>query len=78
MALRKPKLPYLVTEDWYFLSHRLPLAKAAREAGFETVLATRVDKGAEQWNRIPMAIRSDPSYSRSRTKVSITKEEAFT
>ena len=23
---------YLVTEDWYFLSHRLPLARAARDA----------------------------------------------
>lgn len=31
-----------MTEDWYFCSHRLPLAIAAREAGYEVVLATRV------------------------------------
>lgn len=35
---------FLVTEDWYFLSHRLPLARAAREAGFQVVVATRVNK----------------------------------
>lgn len=39
------RLLYLVTEDWYFLSHRLPMARAARDAGFEVVVATRVDKG---------------------------------
>lgn len=38
------KLIYLVTEDWYFWSHRLPMARAAREAGFEVAVATRVDK----------------------------------
>ena len=41
-APRKPKLLFFVTEDWYFCSHRLPLAIAAREAGYEVVLATRV------------------------------------
>jgi glycosyltransferase involved in cell wall biosynthesis len=31
-----------VTEDWYFCSHRLPIARAARDAGFDVVVATRV------------------------------------
>lgn len=39
--LSRPKLLFLVTEDWYFVSHRLPLAVAAREAGFDVVVATR-------------------------------------
>ena len=39
---RRPKLLFLVTEDWYFCSHRLPAARAAREAGFDVVVATRV------------------------------------
>ena len=26
----RPRLLYLITEDWYFLSHRLDLARAAR------------------------------------------------
>jgi len=38
----KPKLLFLVTEDWYFYSHRLPLAEAAKKAGYEVYLATRV------------------------------------
>jgi glycosyltransferase involved in cell wall biosynthesis len=38
-----PRLIYLVTEDWYFWSHRLPMARAARDAGFRVGVATRVD-----------------------------------
>ncbi len=37
-----PKLLFLVTEDWYFCSHRLPVARAARDAGFAVSVATRV------------------------------------
>jgi glycosyltransferase involved in cell wall biosynthesis len=37
-----PKLLYLVTEDWFFVSHFLPMARAARAAGFEVVVATRL------------------------------------
>jgi glycosyltransferase involved in cell wall biosynthesis len=44
----KPKILYLVTEDWYFCSHRLPVARAAHDAGLDVVVATRVqDHGAE-------------------------------
>jgi glycosyltransferase involved in cell wall biosynthesis len=35
-------LVYLVTEDWYFLSHRLPMALAAQRAGYEVHVATHV------------------------------------
>jgi glycosyltransferase involved in cell wall biosynthesis len=40
---RTPKLIFLVTEDWYVCSHRLPMAKAAQRAGFEVGVATRVN-----------------------------------
>jgi glycosyltransferase involved in cell wall biosynthesis len=40
------RLLYVVTEDWYFLSHRLPMARAARAAGFHVHVATRVADGA--------------------------------
>src|SRR3954451_5341415 len=40
-ARTRPKLIYLVTEDWYFWSHRLPIARAARDAGFDIVVAAR-------------------------------------
>lgn len=34
-------LLFVVTEDWYFVTHRLALAVAAREAGYEVAVATR-------------------------------------
>lgn len=36
-----PKIVFLVTEDWYFVSHRLPLALAARRVGYEVTVVTR-------------------------------------
>jgi glycosyltransferase involved in cell wall biosynthesis len=43
----KPKLLFVVTEDWYFVSHRLQLAVAASEAGYEVAVATRVANHAD-------------------------------
>ncbi len=43
-----PRLLYLITEDWYFWSHRLDLARAAREAGYEVIVATRVTDHGER------------------------------
>jgi glycosyltransferase involved in cell wall biosynthesis len=40
----KPKILFFITEDWYFWSHRLPIARAARDAGFEVLIATRADQ----------------------------------
>jgi glycosyltransferase involved in cell wall biosynthesis len=45
---RRPKLLFLVTEDWYFCSHRLPVARAARDAGFDVIVATRVREHGAQ------------------------------
>jgi len=45
------KILYLVSEDWYFVSHRLPMARAARGAGYEVHVATHVDKCAAQIER---------------------------
>ena len=47
-AARRPKLLFLVTEDWYFCSHRLPAARAARAAGVDVVVATRVRAHGER------------------------------
>ena len=37
-----PRLLFVITEDWYFWSHRLDLARAARDAGYRVTIATRV------------------------------------
>jgi glycosyltransferase involved in cell wall biosynthesis len=44
----RPRLLYLITEDWYFWSHRLDLARAAAEAGFDVSIATRVTDHGER------------------------------
>jgi glycosyltransferase involved in cell wall biosynthesis len=41
------RLLYFANEDFAFLLNRLPMARAAREAGFEVHVATRVSRGAE-------------------------------
>ena len=40
----KSRILFFITEDWYFWSHRLSIARAARDAGFEVLIATRVDQ----------------------------------
>jgi len=45
-AQQTRRLLYIVSADWYFLSHRLPMARAARAAGFEVHVATGVADGA--------------------------------
>lgn len=36
------KLIFVVTEDWFFASHFLPMARAARELGLDVAVVTRV------------------------------------
>jgi glycosyltransferase involved in cell wall biosynthesis len=48
MPARRPKLLFLATEDWYFWSDRLPVARAARDAGFAIVVAARVRAHGER------------------------------
>lgn len=38
---RRSKLIFVVTEDWYFCSHRLQLAMRAQKAGFDVTVITR-------------------------------------
>lgn len=57
-----PKILFFVTEDWYFWSHRLPLARAAKAAGYEVTVVTRVQEygdriRAEGFKLIPLALR---------------------
>lgn len=41
--MKKTKLLYFVSEDWYFCSHRLSLAVAAKNAGYDVIVVTRVN-----------------------------------
>ncbi|MBF0187832.1 MAG: glycosyltransferase family 4 protein [Magnetococcales bacterium] len=57
-----PTLLFLVTEDWYFCSHRLPMARAARDQGWRILVATRFQKHRhciekEGFEAIPIRLR---------------------
>ena len=47
MKASGPKLVYVVTEDWYFVSHRLPLALAAKAAGYDVTVITKIGRHAD-------------------------------
>lgn len=56
------KILFLISEDWYFLSHRLDLARACRDAGWEVAVATRTGKHAdlirkEGFSLLPIGMR---------------------
>jgi glycosyltransferase involved in cell wall biosynthesis len=54
--VQPPKLLFLVTEDWYFCSHRLPVARAARDAGFAVTVAARIRGHGEEIRREGFAV----------------------
>jgi glycosyltransferase involved in cell wall biosynthesis len=71
---------FLVTEDWYFCSHRLPAARAVRDAGAEVVVATRVDRHGERIARegfrvvpLPWRRRSTNPWRELRALVSLVR-----
>lgn len=41
-SYQQPLLIFFVSEDWYFCSHRLPLAVAAKNSGFNVAVITRI------------------------------------
>jgi glycosyltransferase involved in cell wall biosynthesis len=53
----RPKLLFLITEDWFFYGARLTLARAARDAGFDVVVATRVRDHGERIRAEGFALR---------------------
>jgi glycosyltransferase involved in cell wall biosynthesis len=44
----RPKLLLLITEDRFLWSHRLPIARAALQDGYEVIIATRVNGDAQR------------------------------
>lgn len=68
------KFLFLVTEDWYFCSHRLPLAIAARKVGHEVVVATCI---AHQKHYIEsFGIRVVPLRCMKRSSLNLFRELA--
>ena len=65
-----PKILYLVTEDWFFASHFLPMARAAREAGLDVAVATRIHQHQGQISAEGIRL---VAYDSSRGSVSVVR-----
>jgi glycosyltransferase involved in cell wall biosynthesis len=48
MSAARPKILFVVAEDWYFWSHRRPIAAAALQNGYDVYVATRVGDCGEK------------------------------
>jgi glycosyltransferase involved in cell wall biosynthesis len=60
--MRRKRVLYVVTEDWFFRSHFLAMARAAQRAGFDVALAARLGEAsralaAEGIRPIPLDLR---------------------
>lgn len=45
---KNPRIMLVINVEWYFWSHRLSLAKALRDSGYEVVVAASVERGYQQ------------------------------
>lgn len=52
------KLLIIVNVDWFFLSHRLPIALGALDAGYEVHIATTLTQGPEQLEAYGFVVHS--------------------
>jgi len=66
------KILYLVTEDWFFCQHFLPMARAARLAGCEVVVATRL-----RAHRLPIETEGFRTISLENARGSLAPLEAL-
>jgi glycosyltransferase involved in cell wall biosynthesis len=52
----RTKLLFVVNVDWFFMSHRLPIALAALEQGYEVHVATTITNRLEQLRALGLAV----------------------
>lgn len=64
-AQAKKKLLFLVTEDWFFVSHRLPIAKQALAEGFDVTVLTRVREHGQDIRRAGIRLIHIPFHRSS-------------
>ena len=68
--IKKMKLIIVVNELWFFLSHRLPIALAARDAGYEVHVASRLGTSSEIKQLNQESLQFHPiSFRRSSTEL---------
>lgn len=56
------KVLFFVSEDWYFCSHRLSLAKALKKEGFEIIVCTNISSHGDEIRNCGFKLISVPFY----------------
>ena len=56
--MRKKRLLFIVNVDWFFISHRLPIALAAIDNGYEVHIATTITKFEKKLKKEGIIIHS--------------------
>ena len=69
MRHNKPRLLLLITEDSYLWSHRLHLARAARDAGFDVNVVTRIGNYEKQLKQEGFTLVPIPFLRRGRQPI---------
>ena len=69
-----PRLLFLVTDDRYFISHRLPMARAAAAQGFEVHVGTRVKNFGAAIKAEGFAVHDLPWEKLKRSPFNIIKD----
>ncbi len=59
---QRKKLLFVVTEDWAFLRHRLPMARAALDQGFEVAVATQGSAGTPKIEALGIQVFKAPVH----------------
>jgi len=49
---RRPRLLFVVNADWFFVSHRLPIAIAAQQRGYEVHVATTISTFGDRFSEL--------------------------
>lgn len=47
MSSKKLRIAFVVSEDWFFVSHFIPMLRASQAAGLDPIIITRVDRHRE-------------------------------
>jgi glycosyltransferase involved in cell wall biosynthesis len=75
---RRPRILFLVNTDWFFVSHRLGIGTALRDAGYEVVLAAAesdarrtVEQEGIRFVRVPFEPGSRSPFTETRTLAAI-------
>jgi glycosyltransferase involved in cell wall biosynthesis len=77
---RPARIVFLVNVDWFFLSHRLPLARAARDAGMQVTVvaadtgnASRIRREGFEFVSLPLARKGTSPWRELRSFVFIAR-----